>query len=106
MTTMTSDSSQLPSLEKRIAYYRRRFAKGVGKTPTVMQKLIIIRAATLTAQSEIVLADPAVSINDKIRADHAAERARRALQEMLDAVKREPSHNIPLRERLTAEVGR
>jgi hypothetical protein len=43
----------------------------------------MMRAATLAAQAEQVLADPAATVNDKIRIDGAARRARLDMQAVL-----------------------
>jgi hypothetical protein len=48
------------------------------------------RAAMLAAQAEQVLADPAATINDKVRIDGAARRAMLDMQATLKAGKREP----------------
>jgi hypothetical protein len=50
-----------------------------------LQKAAMNRAAMLAAQAELVLADPTVSINDKVRIDGAARRALLDMQSALQA---------------------
>jgi hypothetical protein len=76
---MDDDTAATDALAKRIAHLRKAYAKGLGHRPSTLQSAAIMRAAKLTAEAERALADPTVSINDKVRIDNAADRARRAL---------------------------
>jgi hypothetical protein len=81
---MTIDNDTESPLAKRVAYLRRLFGRGVGRTPTAKQKLLLARAALLTARAEQALSDPLISANDAVRLDGAAARARRELQQLID----------------------
>ena len=60
------------------------------------------RAARLTARAEAAARDPCVSVNDLVRIDGAASRARQAMLALLAA---KPTIAVlPLRERLAAEA--
>ena len=72
---MESHNPQNDALSKRIVHFRKAFARGLGHRPSALQSAAMLRAATLAAQAELVLADPAASINDKVRIDGAARRA-------------------------------
>jgi len=87
---MDRKSSPIEPLAKRVAYFRRLFAKGIGRTPTALQKHAVARAAQLSAEAERALADPAASINDKVRIDHAAARARADMAVAIAAGKPKP----------------
>ncbi len=87
---MDSDSSPVEPLAKRVAYYRRVFAKGVGKTPTALQRLAITRAARLTAIAEAAACNPSISANDVVRLDGAACRARRDMAAAIAAARPSP----------------
>jgi hypothetical protein len=97
---MDSNSSPVEPFAKRVAYFKRLFARGVGKTPTALQKMAIARAAVLTAKAESAALDPKCTANDAVRLDHAAARARRDMAAVLKVAK--PAH-VPLRERIAAE---
>jgi hypothetical protein len=71
------------SLAKRIFALRRAYAVGLGHKPSIIQDAAMRRAATLQAQSEFALNDPAMSVNDKVRLDNAARRAIRDMQSVL-----------------------
>jgi hypothetical protein len=84
-----SDTLRNDALSRRIVHFRKAFARGLGHRPSALQSAAILRAATLQAQAELVLADPAVSINDKVRIDGAARRALIDMRATLQA-KRKP----------------
>ena len=83
----------VPSRLIRFPSALRTFAKparGLGhKAGTTLQAAAIERAARLTALAEQALLDPDVSINDRVRLDGAAQRARRDMQ--VEIGKREPA---------------
>jgi hypothetical protein len=81
--SMDTDCSLVEPLAKRVAYYKRIFAHGVGKTPTSIQKIAIARAAVLTAKAELAALDPATSANDTVRLDGVAAKARRDMAAVL-----------------------
>jgi hypothetical protein len=85
---------------KRVAYFKRIFARGIGRTPNALQKHAVARAAQWAAEAERVLADPAAQANDKVRVDNAFRRAKADMDALL--TKRQPAH-VPLRERLRLE---
>jgi hypothetical protein len=53
----------------------------------------MLRAAALAAQAELILADPAASINDKVRIDGAARRALIDMRTTLQS-KRKPDQKL------------
>jgi hypothetical protein len=71
-------------LTKRAEYFKRLFAKGIGRTPSGKQKFALARAATLTAAAERAATDPLVSANDLVRLDNSARRARTELQHLIE----------------------
>jgi hypothetical protein len=77
-------TNQNPSLAKRIFALRRAYAVGIGHKPTTIQAAAMVRAATLQAQAEAALDNPAISVNDKVRLDNAARRAIRDMQALLN----------------------
>jgi hypothetical protein len=101
MNTHATNGSRNDALSKRITHFRKAFARGLGHRPTALQNAAMMRAATLAAQAELVLADPEASINDKVRIDGAA---RRALADMQAALQPEGAAFAPLRDRLRAEA--
>ena len=76
---MGTDHTTATQLEKRIAHLRKAFAKGIGRKATTLEATAILRAAKMTAIAEFALSNPGVSLTDKVRLDHAAERARAAM---------------------------
>ena len=88
---MESHNPQNDALSKRIVHFRKAFARGLGHRPSALQSAAMLRAATLAAQAELVLADPAASINDKVRIDGAARRALIDMRATLQS-KRKPDH--------------
>jgi hypothetical protein len=81
---------QNDDLTRRINLYRRAYARGLGCRPTALQSVAIRRAATLQVQSEVVLADPTATVNDRVRITGAA---RRALLDMQAALASKPEHH-------------
>lgn len=84
---MESDTPQIDALSKRIAHLRKAYAKGLGRKASTLEAAAILRAATLSAEAELALLDPSVSLNDKTRIDGAAARARRDMAAVLQATK-------------------
>jgi hypothetical protein len=85
---MDADTQQIDPLSKRVAHLRKAYARGLGHKASTLQAAAIDRAARLTALSEQALVDPSVTINDRVRLDGAAQRARRDMQAQIG--KREP----------------
>ena len=73
-----SDPADNP-LTKRIAYFRRHFAKGRGRKSTSLQAARTHHAAVLTARCEFAALDPATKPGDL---EHLERCARRAREEM------------------------
>jgi hypothetical protein len=90
----------------RVAQLIRAYRKHVrGGYPTTIQRQLIKRAAVLTAKAEVCVLDPQVSLEDIVRVDHAAQRAR---TEMVAALARttedaSPPSTISLEKLLEAE---
>jgi len=55
---------------------KRAYQRELAHKPTLIQKTLIDRAATLTALAERAALDPATTANDLVRLDNKAERAR------------------------------
>jgi hypothetical protein len=73
------NGSQVHSSEdqaRRVATLRRGFQRMLNARPTTLQKALIKRAAMLTAKAEAAALDPTVSLDDLVRIDHCAARAR------------------------------
>lgn len=98
---MDSDSSPIEPLAKRTAYFRRLFARGIGRTPTALQRLAITTAARAQAKAEAAALDPATSANDFVRLTRCAALAKRDMEAVIG--KREPAH-VPLRIQLQREL--
>ena len=82
-------------LARRIGYFRKIYGKGIGHKPTALQGAAISRAAVLTAIAEAAAINPAVSINDVVRADNAAARARAAMAALIDKPKPSTRDAVP-----------
>ena len=80
---MDADTPQIDPLSKRVAHLRKAYARGLGHKASTLQAAAIERAARLTALSEQALVDPNVTINDRVRLDGAAHRARRDMQAVI-----------------------
>jgi hypothetical protein len=61
---------------KRIAQLRRAYQKQLNAHPTTIQRALMHRAAVMTAKAEACACDPHTSLDDLVRVDHAAQRAR------------------------------
>jgi hypothetical protein len=61
---------------RRMAALKRAYQRELAHKPTLIQKTLIVRAATLTALAERAALDPATTANDLVRLDNKAERAR------------------------------
>jgi hypothetical protein len=73
---MAREPSPNDTLSKRIAHFRKAFAKGLGRRPSALQNAAMLRAARLTALAEAAALDPTTTANDLVRLDGAARRAR------------------------------
>jgi hypothetical protein len=61
---------------KRVAQLRRAYQRQLGQHPTTIQRGLMTRAAMMTAKAEACACDPHVTLDDLVRVDHAAQRAR------------------------------
>jgi len=61
---------------QRMLALKRAYQRELAHKPTLIQKTLIDRAATLTALAERAALDPATTANDLVRLDNKAERAR------------------------------
>jgi hypothetical protein len=93
---MSEKSFPEDQLAERIAYLKRTFARGIGRTPSAKVKLALTRAAVLTAKAEASAASVLTSANDTVRLDGAAARARRELQHLIDRDRRDPAAEMTL----------
>jgi hypothetical protein len=99
---MERDTAKNDALQKRIAHFRKAFAKGLGHKPTTLQAAAIDRAARLTTIAEAVAANPDSTVNDIVRSDGVAHRARDAMHALLRATKPKPVKMRPLSECLAS----
>src|SRR5262249_45727001 len=65
--------------ERRIRELRRAFQRVLKRRPTVIERTAMERAARLTARAEAAALDPAVTLDDLVRIDNLAARARARL---------------------------
>jgi hypothetical protein len=63
---------------RRVGQLRRAFQRQVRRRPTALERAAMRRAADLTAAAERAAADPNATLNDIVRIDNAAARARAA----------------------------
>lgn len=96
---METNTSRIDSLSKRTGHFRKAFARGLGRKASTLEQAAIDRAARLAALAEAAALDPDSNLNDVVRTDGAAQRARRDMEALLRQGKREPVHG-PLGERL------
>ncbi len=61
---------------KRVAQLKRAYQKQLHAHPTTIQRTLMTRAAVLTAKAEACALDPHVSLEDLVRLDNVAARAR------------------------------
>jgi hypothetical protein len=62
--------------------FRRHLLRGNGK-PSTLEAHALRRAAVLTARAEAAAADPSVSVDEIVRIDNAAARARAAFAKVI-----------------------
>jgi hypothetical protein len=72
----TAMSALSDAQQRRVLALKRAYQRALAHKPTLIQKMLIDRAATLTALAERAALDPAVTANDLVRLDNKAERAR------------------------------
>jgi hypothetical protein len=78
-----TDSTTAQALRTKVlarAYQRHLHCK-----PSTLEKHALLRAASLTARAELAAADPTVSVDEVVRADNAASRARAELAKAIAA---------------------
>ena len=80
---METDTARIDGLSKRTAHFRKAFARGLGRKASTLEAAAIERAARLTALAEQALVDPNVTINDRVRIDGCAAKARRDMQAVI-----------------------
>jgi hypothetical protein len=89
-----ADKSSLTDAQaSRVLALKRAYQRELGHKPTLIQKTLIDRAAVLTARAQAAALDPSATINDVVRLDGAASRARAAMQAAL-APKRKPEPTL------------
>jgi hypothetical protein len=87
---------------RRIAALMRAFQRLLRRKPTTVERHAMRRAADLTARAEWAAADPSVPLNDVVRIDGAAHRARLAFM-ALAGVKRKPAPSLRFSRHVTAD---
>jgi hypothetical protein len=80
---LDTNANRIDGLSTRTAHFRKAYARGLGRKATTLEAAAIERAARLTALAEHALVDPNVSINDRVRLDGCAAKARRDMAAVL-----------------------
>jgi hypothetical protein len=91
-----------PAQLKRIAQLRRAFQRELGRMPTTLQKTLIDAAAVLQARAEACAIDTTTTINQVVRIQNLARRAR---LDMLASFTLDDSERDPTYDELIAEHG-
>jgi hypothetical protein len=78
------------ALAKRIKVLRKAYLRVLRRKPNTLEKAAIGRATLMTARAEEAADDPDVSLEDIVRLDHSAHRARRDLYNLIGHPKRRP----------------
>src|SRR5262245_37699757 len=71
--------------DRRIAELRRAFQRALRRRPTMIERTAIERAARLTWRAEVAAVDPNATLDDVVRLDNAAARARSRLEALIGA---------------------
>ena len=74
---MNNDAAQIEWLNQRVSYFRKQFARGLGRKATPIEAAALARAASWTARSELAQRDKTVTHNDAVRVDRLAAASRR-----------------------------
>jgi hypothetical protein len=94
----------IAELERAITTLRKRYGMGLGRRPTKAELDAMKRAAALTIISDHALTDPAANANDVVRLVNAADRARAAMEALLEAGNRSAQHGTSYADELRAMV--
>src|SRR5262245_1929194 len=76
-------SSPIAAPDKRITELRKAFQRCLRRKPTMIERTAIERAARLTARAEAAAIDPDVTLDDLVRIDNLAARARARLADLI-----------------------
>src|SRR5262245_61800995 len=82
----TAMSSAPAAQEHRAAQLRRAFQRVLKRRPTTIERIAMSRAAALTARAEAAALDPDATLDDVVRIDNAASRARAKLVDLIGAL--------------------
>ena len=82
-----ANGDQADALERHVAALRRSFQRKLRHRPTLLQRELMHQAAILTAKAKQAALDPSVTLDDLVRVNGAASRAR---AEMLESFVRKP----------------
>jgi len=93
-------AAAIPSINQRAEELARAWQRVLRQRPTALQRAAIRRASLLSARAEIAAADASISLNDLVRLDGAAQRARSKLHDLIGPPVRRPPR---LRRRAPAE---
>jgi hypothetical protein len=86
MNTSLSSAAQAARVDELLRAYQRI----LRRKSTVLEAAAMSRAALLTARAEVAALDPAVSVDDLVRIDGAASRARTKLADLIGGPTRRP----------------
>jgi hypothetical protein len=76
---MDSDCSPVEPFAKRVGYFRRLFARGIGRTPSALLKHALDKAAFCAADAERARSDVSMPCCDRVAIFREARLAERAL---------------------------
>jgi hypothetical protein len=91
---------------RRVESLRRAYQRGIGRKLTLLERAAMLRAATLTVRAEMAALDANASLEDVVRLDNAAARARAKLVDLVGSLKRHKPVGPTFGERLMREAKR
>ncbi len=72
------DAAASVAQARRVRTLKRAFQRELGRHPTVVERAAMNRAAVLSARAEAAAIDTSISLEDVVRIDNTASRARAA----------------------------
>src|SRR5262245_58372094 len=93
---VTPTSSVRSPQERRTKELLRAYQRVLRRKPNTIEKAAMRRAALLTARAEAAAIDPEVTLDDLVRIDNLAARARARLSDLIGGVKSRPAGALTL----------
>jgi hypothetical protein len=94
LETMSVDTPAMPSasdaLTSRMRQLKRAYQRALKRRPTEIERTAMERAARLTVRAEAAALDPNATLDDVVRVDNAAARARAKLSDLI-GLRRKPT---------------